>query len=86
MPRQIVHTWTRGDVQGSKYVSAGVEQLDGLRAADRACVTVAEMVRITGFPRHWLYRRVTSTVPPRVVGRVAELDDLSADGSTSSTS
>jgi len=52
---------------------------EAVRAADRASVSVPEMVTITGFPRHWLYRRVNSEVPPRVVGRVAELGDLAAD-------
>jgi hypothetical protein len=58
----------------AQYTSLLERVWRAVRAADAADITVPEMVRITGLPRHWLYRRVNSNVPPRVVGRIPDLE------------
>jgi predicted transcriptional regulator len=63
----------------AEYAGLMTRVWEAVRAADRDRMSVAEMVRVTGFPRHWLYRRVNSKVPPRVVGRVAELGEVTVD-------
>jgi hypothetical protein len=58
----------------AQYTSLLERVWRAVRAADAAHITVPEMVRITGLPRHWLYRRANSKVAPRFVGRIPDLE------------